>query len=62
MPILLVYYHCDLNDETIFLGVCEYTKRKDFEIKMKAWCECYEMDFNKVQWKHGYLNTPFRSN
>jgi hypothetical protein len=60
MPILLCYYATEFSEELEFIGVCEYTKKTEFDVLVKAWCVAFDRDYKNIKWQHGYLNSLFQ--
>lgn len=57
MPHLAWWRDCELNESTHFLGICEYTKREKFEVKVRALCVAMEWDFGQIRMVHCYSNS-----
>lgn len=61
MPCFVYTYRCELNETTQLLGVCEASKREEFDERIKALCEAMGWDIESVDRLHCYLNS-FRDN
>lgn len=58
MPIL-IWNHQDSDDCLTLIGVCEFSKRSEFEPKVRALCIAMDWQFEDVRVSHNYLNSVF---
>ena len=57
MPHIAWFYYCGLDEgDSKFLGISEYTKRHDFEVKIKALCVAMGWDYASIKSVHCYDN------
>lgn len=57
MPILSVFYPDEMDDGGgWFLGSCEYTKREEFETRIRALCVANKWQYDRCKWVHHFLN------
>lgn len=56
MPVLVVFYHCELNEITYFIGVFEFTEREKMNTVIDAYCALHDVTRGGINIVHTYMN------
>ena len=57
MPIICFWYDDPLNENTTLIGVCQHSKRNEFELRVRAWCTAYQYSHTNIRVTSGYLDS-----